>query len=214
MSLDFDGTTSYVEATSAVVTAVPLTMSCWFNLDNATANQTLMSVSASGATSARFAIVAAGAVVNDPLRAVVQAGTTVVNAEAGTFLADTWHHGCAVFTSATSRTIYLDHATSGTNTTNITPNAALINRTNLASQWGAGARGVTANGEIMEAAIWNVALEDAEIKALSEGFKPTQIRPNALVFYAPIIREIADYARGLTLNQNATTVTPHHRRYG
>ena len=214
MSLDFDGTTSYVEATSGVVTAVPLTMSCWFNLDNATANQTLLSVSASGATSARFAIVAAGAVANDPLRAVVQAGTTVVNAEAGTFLADTWHHGCAVFTSATSRTIYLDHATSGTNTTNITPNAALINRTNLASQWGAGARGVTANGEIMEAAIWNVALEDAEIKALAEGFKPTQIRPNALVFYAPIIREIADYARGVTLNQNATTVTPHYRRYG
>lgn len=214
MSLDFDGTTSYVEATSGVVTAVPLTMSCWFNLDNATANQTLMSVSASGATSARFAMIAAGAAVNDPLRAAVQAGGTVVNAEAGTFLADTWHHGCAVFTSATSRTIYLDHATSGTNTTNITPNAALINRTNLASQWGSGARGVTANGEIMEAAIWNVALEDAEIKALAQGFKPTQIRPNALVFYAPIIREIADYARGVTLNQNATTVTPHHRRYG
>lgn len=214
MAIDFDGTTSYIEATSGVVTAVPLTMSCWFNLDNATANQTVMSVSASGATSARFAIVAAGAATNDPLRAVVQAGGTVVNAEAGTFLADTWHHGCAVFTSATSRTIYLDHATSGTNTTNITPNSALINRTNIASQWGAGARGVTGNGEIIEVGIWDVALTSAEIKSLSLGFKPTQIRPNSLVFYAPLVREVDDYVGGVALTENAITVTPHYRRIG
>ena len=42
------------------------------------------------------------------------------------------------------------------------------------------------SGRIAEAAIWNVALADAEIAALARGIKPNHIRPGNLVLYCPL----------------------------
>lgn len=214
MSIEFDGTASYIEATSSVVTAVPCTLACWFNLDNATANHTLLSVSASGATNARFALLAAGGAAGDPIRAAAQAGGTVAQANAGTFLASTWHHGCAVFSTNSNRIVYFDGTTSGNNTTAVTPSSAAFNRTDVGTQWVDQARGNYADGKIAEAAIWNVALTSAEIISLSLGLKPSLVRPQSLVFYSPLIREVIDYARSLSLTTNSTTVADHSRRIG
>lgn len=212
MAQDLDGSTSYIEATSAVVTAVPLTIAAWFNPDSATVGQTIVGVTASGATNARFTLQCQS---TGPLRAAVQAGATVAGADSSiNVTAATWQHGAAVFTSNTSRTAYLDGGNSGTNTTNVTPSAAALNRTTIGTQWRNQVREAFFGGLVAEVGIWNVALDAAEIASLARGFKPTKIRPNALLFYAPIIREIADYARGITLSQVATTVATHHRRYG
>ena len=68
------------------------------------------------------------------------------------------------------------------------------------------------DGQIAEAAIWNVALTDGEIASLAKGFKPTRIRPQSLVFYAPLIRNLQDTRKGMALtNNNAATVAAHPR---
>lgn len=41
-------------------------------------------------------------------------------------------------------------------------------------------------GALAEAAVWNVALTDADMLALNAGVSPLKIRPDALVFYAPL----------------------------
>lgn len=213
MSRDFNGTTSYIEATSAPVTDVPLTLAAWFNADIVTANIVMLSVAASTVDNS-FALIAGGAAAGDPVQAqtrVTSGATTNATSAAGAFTANNWFHGAAVFSAANNRLAYRNGVAGTANTTSLTMSG--IDTVGIGVRPGA-TRANYFDGEVMEAAIWNVALDAAEIKALSEGFKPTQIRPNALVFYAPIIREIADYARGVTLNQNATTVTPHHRRYG
>jgi hypothetical protein len=70
------------------------------------------------------------------------------------------------------------------------------------------------NGLAAEAAVWNVALSDAEVVSLSKGFKPYRIRPQSLVFYAPLIRELHDVRGGRNLtNNNSATVANHPRVY-
>jgi hypothetical protein len=69
-------------------------------------------------------------------------------------------------------------------------------------------------GDIADAAIWSAALTDDEIVSLSKGFKPTRIRPQSLVFYAPLIRNLQDTRGALTItNNNAATVAVHPRVY-
>lgn len=52
------------------------------------------------------------------------------------------------------------------------------------------------NGSIAEVGVWNVELSADEILALSRGVTCDQVRPESLVFYAPLIRSIHDVARG------------------
>ena len=67
-------------------------------------------------------------------------------------------------------------------------------------------------GSIAEAAIWSAALTDDEILSLAKGFTPDQIRPQSLVFYAPLIRELQDLRGGLTItNNNGANVSNHPR---
>lgn len=42
------------------------------------------------------------------------------------------------------------------------------------------------DGDIAEAAIWNVALSDAEIAMLAKGLSPLRVRPASLVSYVPM----------------------------
>lgn len=70
------------------------------------------------------------------------------------------------------------------------------------------------SGLLSDCAIWNAALTDAEIASLAKGFKPTRIRPQSLVFYAPLLRNLQDIKGGLALiNNNGATVADHPRVY-
>ena len=69
-------------------------------------------------------------------------------------------------------------------------------------------------GQVAEAAIWNVALTDAEVDSLAHGVTPDQIRPQSLVFYAPIVRNLQELKGALTItNNNTATVSDHPRAY-
>jgi len=204
MAYDFDGIADYVEATSAPVTGVPLTMACWFNADNVTNNHILMSLTDGGTTN-RFLLEANGSITSDPIRA----RTINQNASSATgFLASTWHHAAGRFSTTTNRRAYIDGIGGTANTGSATPTG--INNTRLANHSTAYLAGLLA-----EAAIWNTDLTDGEIAALAKGFRPSLIRPSNLVLYVPLVRELDDYARGVTLTTNgAPAVVAHTRRIG
>lgn len=210
MAIDFNGTSSYIEATSAVATAVPLTLSAWFYADSNTVNQTILGLTASGATNARFTLQCQN---TGYLRAAVQAGGSTAGADTtATINTGEWQHGCAVFTGNANRAVYLNGGNSGTNTTSLTPSAAALNRTNIGTQWRNQARENFFDGRVAEVGIWDVALSLAEIESLADGYNPQRIRPQSLVFYSPIIRNVVDLRKGLSLTTNVTSVIEHPRR--
>ncbi len=69
-------------------------------------------------------------------------------------------------------------------------------------------------GQIAEVGIWNVALTDAEIASLADGMTCDKVRPQSLVFYAPLVRNLQDVRGGLPItNNNTATVANHPRVY-
>jgi hypothetical protein len=65
-----------------------------------------------------------------------------------------------------------------------------------------------------EVGIWNAALTAAEIASLADGFTCDKVRPQSLVAYFPLIRDLQDLRGGLTItNNNSATVANHPRVY-
>lgn len=70
------------------------------------------------------------------------------------------------------------------------------------------------DGDIAEVGVWNVALTAAEIASLADGMTCDKVRPQSLVFYAPLVRDLQDVRGGLTItNTNTATVANHPRVY-
>ena len=70
------------------------------------------------------------------------------------------------------------------------------------------------NGRYSEIGVWHEPLTAAEIASLAKGMTCEKIRPQSLVFYAPLVRDINDQKGGLTItNNNAATVATHPRVY-
>lgn len=70
------------------------------------------------------------------------------------------------------------------------------------------------DGRIAEVGIWNAALTAAEIASLAKGMTCDKVRPQNLVFYAPLVRDLIDQKGGLTItNNNGATVANHPRIY-
>ena len=70
------------------------------------------------------------------------------------------------------------------------------------------------DGRIAEVGIWNAALTQPEIASLANGMTCDKVRPQSLVFYAPLIRTLQDLKGGLTItNNNTATVADHPRVY-
>jgi hypothetical protein len=105
----------------------------------------------------------------------------------------------------------LDGGNSNTNTTSlgtVTPTALHIGA-RFANTFG----GFT-NGLIAEVGIWDVALTPEEIASLAKGMTCDKVRPQSLVFYAPLVRDLVDAKGGLTItNNNTATVANHPRVY-
>jgi len=62
--------------------------------------------------------------------------------------------------------------------------------------------------------VWNAALTAAEIASLAKGMTCDKVRPQSLVFHAPLVRELIDQKGGRVItNNNGATVAPHTRVY-
>lgn len=186
MSRLFDDASSQVlSVDTAAFTAYPFTMCCWFYSDTATVSQVLMMIGDKDTDNVnRWALQAMGAVAGDPIRFASLASSVASNADTSSgYSANTWHHACAVGSSSTNRTVYIDGGSSGTNVTSSTP--ALSDRTAIGAAYDS-APTAYMSGMIAHAAIWNAALTAAEVASLSRGILPTSIRPASLIHYWPL----------------------------
>jgi hypothetical protein len=90
----------------------------------------------------------------------------------------------------------------------------VVNTLTIAGRFNNSSIGLFAIGLIAEVGIWNAALTAAEIASLAKGMTCDKVRPQNLVFYAPLVRDLIDQKGGLTItNNNAATVANHPRVY-
>ena len=204
MAYNFNGTNQYLTVASAPVTAAPLTIAAWFR-KTSTSTKNGMFLRATANTQNSF-----GFYFTTVLRAYVQdnSGGAADFAVTQSYSTNTWTHACLVEASTTSRTIYQNAGNSSTNTTSRVP--AGISAIDIATFGGA----TNFDGQFADIGIWNAALTADEIASLADGFTCDKVRPNALVFYAPLIRNLQDVKGGLTItNNNTATVANHPRVY-
>lgn len=199
----------FLSSVTPPVTTFPCTLAGWFNSTSITQNQALISVGDDDGPSF-ISLEVSGGIAGDPVRA--RSGSGTASTTTG-YTGSQWYHACGVFASATSRTAYIDGGSSGTNTTSDTPSG--ISSLQIGRVFFNNTAGQRFAGRIAETAIWNVALNIDEIRSLADGYRPSLIRPQNLVFYAPLIRDLIDVARGISLiNGDNVPVAEHVRRIG
>lgn len=183
-------TGKYYFRNTAPVTAPPFTMSAWGYSTSLTAGQNVLVLN-SQSTGAAFGLSLEGNVAGDPLN-FYAFQTTVRNAQtSNSFNSNAWNHCCGVATSTTDRKSYLNGntASSGSSTASEVPTN--INRTSIGTYYGTIVDSPLLGG-VAECAIWNAALTQAEVVALSKGMSAKLVRPQSLVFYFPGIRAVVD----------------------
>jgi hypothetical protein len=213
MAWDFDGTNDYMEATSAVLTAGPLTFSAWINIDATGIAHRILSISSTTGNDRWSLFVGATNVISFQVGASSSFFAVSTTASVGT---GTWYHVAGTYSTAANQPmqVYLDGTKIGPTNSNRTPTAGNLNRTLLGSTYVTSALTQYLNGRIAEAAIWDVVLSDAEISSLAKNFRSDLIRPASLKFYMPLIREVQDVRAGLSFTNNATAAAAHVKRYG
>jgi hypothetical protein len=206
MAIDYNNS-SYHLTTTTPVTAVPLTMACWFNADSNTIVDSLMSIADSATDSEMWRLAVSG---TSTVRVGAKAaGLNTYVSTTATFSAAVWNHACATFETTELRNIYLngENKISGSQLRATTG----LDRIGIALTCGLTITELF-SGLIAEAAIWNVALTDAEVAQLGKGYSPLLVRPDGLVFYAPLVRNVQDVIGGLTLTATGSpTVVAHPR---
>ncbi len=170
MAISLSGSGQYLTQGTAIVSALPLTLACWFNPTSTAATGTLLSISNNSTENSYFIMVMiAGGV----LRAQQSTGGTAVNAVTATSMtANNWYHCAAVFTSATSRTVYLNGVAVSNARTNFQGSGTALN---------------VCNGTIAYEAVWNVALSSTDIANLynsGAGSDPRLIQGGSIVSFS------------------------------
>ena len=211
MAYDFNGTDQRLNTTSTPVATVPLTLACWFRADDVTANRCLFELADSAGANG-FRLLVAGAIAGDPIFADYLVGSGTNAQTTAGYTAGTFHHAAATFPNNTTVTAYLDGGNSATSTGSaLNPSPTRIN---IGARFSSSSAGLFFDGQIAEVGIWNVALTAEEIASLADGMTCDKVRPQSLVFYAPLVRSLQDVRGGLTItNNNTATVAAHTRVY-
>ena len=211
MAYDFTAaSTQYLSTASAPASGTPMTIACWCKTTAFTnvAGRAAVSVGVANGTHRNQINV------NNTNAQLFAIGASGTGQSANIALGgnNVLFHYAGVFESSTSRTAYINGVVGATNTTNIgSQNAA--NTITIGARWN-GSLGNYYNNDISEVGIWNVALTAAEIASLAGGMTCDKVRPQSLVFYAPLVRNLQDVKGGLTItNNNTATVAAHPRVY-
>jgi hypothetical protein len=207
MAYAFAGASNQHLTCAAPVASAPLTVAAWFWVNSTSGNQAIATLTA-GNTAQRFLLYTAGGQV---FWFVNDTGFSQVSISAG-LAANTWHHACAVESATNSRVVYAN-GTAGSASTGTRSPASVdemyvgIDRLNNSFSF-------PMTGRVAEVGVWSAALTAAEVRSLSQGVACRLVRPQSLVFYAPLIRSLQDLARNATItNGNSATVEVHPRIY-
>ena len=205
MARAFNGSNQYLSTASSPVSGSPMTIAGW---GKRTGGRVYCSVGVNGGSHRNQLQVG----VSGETQAIASGSSG--EGIAGSTISSTgqWVHLCGVYVSSSFREAYLNGVSDGTNTTNIgTQNTA--NTITIGARWNVSI-GNFFNGDLAEIGVWNTNLTAAEIASLAKGMTCDKVRPESLVFYAPLVRDLQDISGGLTItNNNAATVATHPRVY-
>jgi len=213
MAYDFNGTNQYLDLASVPVSGVPLTMAGWYRYDTALGvgqEMTIMSLT-DASDDQEFTIEIGENGGTDYAIAVTFSGGFNGALSSVEPQVNTWEHIGGVFSAIDSRIVYLNGVNVGSDSGSATPSG--ISNVNIGATLSSGAPAKDFNGAIAECAIWNVALTATEMAILADGFSPLFVRPQSLVFYAPIVRGLQNLKGGTSLTNNSGTVFSHPRIY-
>jgi hypothetical protein len=212
MAYDFTSANSqYFTTGTSPVTVEPFTLSCWFNRKTSGVGQRLLSIDRRVASGTGFHSLNLGATLLT-LVANSSDGSAVFAQTSATYSLNTWNHACGTYSANNSRTVYLNGGNAVTNTS-LKVVTGLANVT-IGGGFQNGLFVNPSNALIAEVGIWNAALTAAEIASLAKGMTCDKVRPQSLVFYAPLVRDLNDQKGGLTItNNNGTTIATHPRVY-
>lgn len=199
------GANQLLSFTPITAPTVPLTLAVWAEPNATNSQYRLLRINA--ADSAALYLQVFDANVNFATRT---SGAVFYNATTISWTSVQWAHFLGVASATNSRTVYFNGGSAVTNTT-----------TNATTTFGGAVQvGIQNNATITQTfkvamgAAWSVALTTAEITSLAKGFAPNRIRPQSLVFYAPLIRNLVELKTGAVItNSNTATVTDHPRVY-
>jgi hypothetical protein len=182
---DFDGSADYFYATASPLTAYGGTMACWFYADDlafGTADKYLMSLADTSVATSYVGLLLRDA---DSRIAcgVVNSGWRVWSGPVAS--TGVWSHAAATFTGPSDISAYLNADSTGSVIFASTPtwptlgsvSVGALRRTSVIAYF---------DGRVAEPAIWNVVLTQDELGMLAAGFSPLMVRPQNLVFYAPL----------------------------
>lgn len=160
-----------------------------------------------------WGLYAGGGIAGDPVGAVHTGATSTEARTTSGYSATTWTHACGVFLSNSSRTAFINGGSSGT-AIGAEQTASSATQLEIAVTRVNGSPIVHFNGRIAEVGIWNTDLTNDEIASLAKGITCDKVRPQNLVFHAPLVRDLIDVRGGLAIsNNNAASVANHPRIY-
>ena len=214
MAREFNGTNQYLNTASTPVTGVPLTIAVWFNSNSITTNQAIFCVGNATSATQGYRLFASGAANLDPIVADISGtnlGTLNASTSSGYSLA-AWQHACGVYTQI-NISAYLNGGNVGSTAINPTTFPSVNNLT-VGARLSLGTPGIFLNGRLAEVGIWDAALTAAEVASLAKGMTCDKVRPQNLVLYAPLVRDLIDQKGGRAItNNNNATVANHPRIY-
>jgi len=218
MAYTFNGSTQYLSNDSSPLGNRPAayTMACWVN----GAAQTAKLLFCLGSSSTNNPVICIGSGGVDGTTNGAQArfiarsnntsGTGEINLGGGTAFDSTWHHIAITWDDSTGR-LYVDGTEVSNGGSMGTPQD--LNRIAIGAILRASPLGYF-NGSMAECGIWNATATDDEIASLAKGMTCDKVRPQSLVFYAPLVRDLQDVRGGLTItNTHTATVANHPRVY-
>ena len=142
------------------------------------------------------------------------AGSGVTRRDSSTATSNAWQHYCGTFSPNDYPYVYLNGSVSNSSPQGSLNTAIHSGTADLAIGGSSNGLGGYVTGDIAEVGIWNAALTAAEIASLAKGMTCDKIRPQNLVFYAPLVRDLTDQKGGLAItNNNSATVANHPRIY-
>jgi hypothetical protein len=201
MAFSFNGSNQYMQVASAPMTAAPLSIAFWFRKSSTVVKNGVFLRASGNATNL------IGIYFTTAVRGYAFAsGASADFACTTTYSTNTWTHACFTTSSSSFRTIYQNGGNSANNGAPVTP--AGINQIDIATFGGS----TNFDGDLADLGIWNVALNASEVLSLASGYSCQTVRPQSLVFHAPLIRELIDTRAARTItNYNSATVANHPR---
>lgn len=197
-----DAGTEYLERGDAVVSNYPFTISAWVYTDEAALTQSVVAVTDKDAPAKGhfFRLSSSG----NANYGVQDFGFNGVSATTN-YSANTWHHICAVGTSVTSRSAFIDGGSKGTTTVSKAPSSLdttsigrlIINGSDTNERF---------SGRLAVSAIHSVVLTDNEVSELALGTWPEYIQAGSIALFVPIFG-VDSPELDLSGNGNDMTVT-------